>query len=277
MTPPPQHPTARIVARSAGVGLLSAVVLAAFAPSAMGAMPGLIPAPGPWPTAVAGATNPLAGTPVVANGTNATANASLRAWLADGTKRRTTVTRSIGRRTAVVGRLSSRFAHRSIGGAIVTLVAQNVYHAEWSVVTSTRTDRKGRFRVILAPGYHRRAAVIYYPDVNATVPLYSRRLLVRASGRVFLGQPHHTNRTYRFHGAVGGAPVPATGLLVALQVLNRSGHWITARLANTRADGQFHIRYKFASGRLTVRILAPSQTAWLLYGAHSQTRTINPR
>jgi hypothetical protein len=272
MTAPRQRPTLRSVARA---GLLSAVVLAALTPTVADA--GLVPAAGPWPMAVSGATNPLAGTAIVSNGTNATANASLRVWLADGKRQRSTITRTIGRPAAVAGRLRSRDTRRSIGGAIVTLVAQNVYHDDWSFVTTTRTDRKGRFRVILAPGFHRRAAILYYPDVNATVPLYSRRLLVRASSRVWLARPTHKKRTYRFDGTVSGAPVPPTGLLVALQVLNRSGHWITARLTNTRRDGHFHFRYRFQPGRLTLRVLAPSQTAWLLYGGHSRTRTIRPR
>jgi hypothetical protein len=272
MTAPQQRPTHRLVAAA---GLLSAVVLAALTPAVAGA--GLIPPPGPWPAAVSDVTNPLAGTAVVSNGTYATANASLRVRLADGDQQRTTVTRTIGRPTAVVGRLRSRDTSHSIGGAIVTLVMQNVYHDEWSVVTVTRTDRKGRFRVILPPGFHRRVAVLYYPDVNAAVPVYSRRLLVRASSRVWLAQPTRRKRTYRFNGTVSGAPVPPSGLLVALQVLNRSGHWITARLTNTRPDGRFHFRYRFQPGRLTLRVLAPSQTAWLLYGGHSHTRTIRPR
>jgi uncharacterized protein YndB with AHSA1/START domain len=271
MRPPQQRPTARLIS---GAGLLSAFALALMP---AGADARLIPAAGPWPVAIGEAINPLAGTPVVVNGTNATANASLRVWLVDGKRQRTTITRTIGRPTAVAGRLRSRDTRKSIGGAIVTLVAQNVYHDEWSVVTATRTDRKGRFRAILPAGFHRRAAIIYYPDVNATVPLYSRRLLVRASTRVWLARPTHKKRTYRFNGTVSGAPVPATGLLVALQVLNRSGHWITARLTNTRRDGRFHFRYRFQPGRLTLRVLAPSQTAWLLYGGNSQTRTIRPR
>lgn len=275
MTAPQQRPIPRLVARSAGAGLLSAVLLVALTPAARAAK--LIPPPGPWPVAVSGAANPLAGTPLIANGTHATANASLRVWLADGHKQRTTITRPVGRPTAVAGRLRNRDTRRSIAGAIVTLVAQNVYHDEWTVVANARTNRKGHFRVILPSAYHRRAAIIYYPDVNATVPVYSRRLLVRASGRVFLGRPHHTKRRYRFDGVVSGAPVPATGLLVALQVLNRTGHWITARLANTRPDGHFRIRYTFLPGRLSVRVLAPSQTAWLLFGGHSRTRTITPR
>jgi hypothetical protein len=275
MTRSQQRPIPRLVARSAGVGLLSAVVLAALTPT--GAQAGLIPPPGPWPVAVGGAANPLAGTPLVANGANATTNASLRVWLVDGRKQRTTITRPIGRPTTVAGRLRNRDTRRSIARAIVTLVAQNVYHEEWAVVANALTDRKGRFRVTLPSAYHRRAAIVYYPDVNAPVPLYSRRLLVRASGRVFLGQPHHTKRRFRFDGVVSGAPVPPTGLLVALQVLNSSGHWITARLANTRPDGHFRIRYNFQPGRLSVRVLAPSQTAWLLFGGHSRTRTIRPR
>jgi 5-hydroxyisourate hydrolase-like protein (transthyretin family) len=275
MTPPQKPPTPRRVAGSARAGLLSATVLAALTPAVADA--GLIPVPGPWPTAVSDATNPLAGTAVVANGTYATTNASLHVWLADGGQRRTTITRTIGRPTAVAGRLRSRDTSHSIGGAIVTLVVQNVYHDDWSVVTTTRTDRKGRFRVILPSGFHRRVAILYYPDVNAPVPVYSRRLLVRASSRVWLASPSHKKRTFRFDGTVSGAPVPPSGLLVALQVLNRSSHWITARLTNTNRDGRFHFRYHFEPGRLTLRVLAPSQTGWLLFGGVSRTRTIRPR
>jgi hypothetical protein len=75
---------------------------------------------------------------------------------------------------------------------------------------------------------------------------------------------------------VSGAPVPSTGLLVALQVRNTRGHWVTARLGRTTGSGGFRIRYLFPPGRLTVRVLAPAQTGWSLFGGHSATRRIHP-
>jgi hypothetical protein len=71
--------------------------------------------------------------------------------------------------------------------------------------------------------------------------------------------------------------VPSTGLLVALQVRNNRGHWVTARLSRTNGNGRYRIRYLFPPGRLLVRVLAPAQTGWSLFGGHSLKRTIRPR
>lgn len=110
--------------------------------------------------------------------------------------------------------------------------------------------------------------------------MFSRRLLLRASGRVVLDKPFHKRRAYRFDGQVSAAGVtpPPTGLLIALQVRNRSGNWITARLRRTTASGRFRIRYTFPNASsLRVRLLAPSQTAWPLYAGRSHTYAIRPR
>ena len=170
----------------------------------------LIPPPGPWPTDIVGAANPLAGTPFVLNGTNATVNADLKFWLPVGRGRHNSLTTTPSKNVVVQGQLRSRDNRHSIAGATVTVVTQNVYVPEWTTVINLVTDRKGSFAAQVGPGYHRRFAVIYYPAVTSTSPLYSRRVLVRARSSVQLRRPYHQGRAYRFDGQVRGgvAPVP---------------------------------------------------------------------
>lgn len=275
----PAHALPRL-RRRALVAAAAALSTAALASLPASARAGLIPAPGPWPTNVAGATNPLTGTPFTFNGGHATANAELRVWLPAGRHRRTAITRTVGQNTTIRGRLRNRDDRHSISGATLIVAVQNVYSpADWTAVTTVRTNRRGQFRAILAPGYHRRAALLYYPSVSTRSPIFSRRVLIRARSRVLLSRPFHNGRAYRFDGQVSGGivPIPATGLLVALQVRNRAGHWVSARLQRTTASGRFRIRYTFRTrARLNIRIAAPSQGAWALYAGYSAIRTIRP-
>ena len=264
--------------RRALCAALLAVTATAVAPA--GASAALIPPPGPWPTDIVGAANPLTGTPFVVNGAHATANADLKFWLPVGRARRNSLTTTPTRNVVVEGQLRNRDNRRSIAGATVTVVTQNVYAPEWTTLINLITDRKGRFAAQVGAGYHRRFGVIYYPAVTSTAPIYSRRVLVRARSSVTLSRPYHRGRAYRFDGKVRGgiARVPASGLLIALQVRNRSGNWVTARLAKTTASGRFRVRYRFPrSARLTVRVAAPSQSGWALYAGHSNRWTIRPR
>ena len=278
-SPPSPHPVrGRATASRALVLCLAAATAVAFAPAAAHA--GIIPAPGPWPTTVAGATNPLTGSALAFNGVNSTPNAELRVWLPVGHRKRTAVTNTYGAYTVIAGRLRNRDTNHSISGAILTLAVQNVYTpADWTAVVNVQTDRHGRFRTVLAPGYHRRVALLYYPNVNSPAPVVSRRLLVRAKSRVTLIRPFHVRRDYRFDGQVsaGLVPIPTTGLLIALQVRNRSGSWITARLRRTTPTGRFRLRYTFpSSAPLKVRVSVPSQSGWLLYAGTSPVRAIHP-
>ena len=256
----------------------TAAVALTTAVNAAPASAALVPPPGPWPVAISGATNPLTGSPAILNGAQATGNARLRVWLPSRGRKRVALTRVIGGRTVVRGHLRNPDTRRSISGALVTLVAQNVYSGDWAAVGHVPTNRKGIFRGVLPPGGHRRVAVLYWPSVTSTSPVFSRRLLVRASGRVYLGRPVRTKpRLFRFGGKVSGAPIPARGLLVALQVRNRLGNWVTARIASTTPSGRYRIRYRFSPGRLTVRIRVPAQTAWPLFGGQSAPRHIQVR
>jgi hypothetical protein len=241
---------------------------------------GLIPAAGPWPAPIAGAANPLIGTPYALNGANATASAQLRLWLVVGEMRQTAITRRVGDRTLVRGELRNRDTHRAISGAALTLVAEDVYLGQWVAVGNLRTSRRGRFRAVLPEtARHLRIAVMYYPAVASPLPIFSRRLLIRTGSRVWLAKPHGRRRALHFHGRVSGGPVPASGLLVALQVRNSFGRWVTARLVRTRRDGRYRFGYRFPrGGRLTVRVLVPGrQSGWPLYAGASAPARIRLR
>jgi len=232
----------------------------------------LVPSAGVWPAPVISEANPLIGTPYVLNGAQATANARLRIWLPASGRAWVAITRPVGDRTVVRGDMRNRDTRRAISGATVTLVAEDVYAGQWVAIGNLRTSRRGRFRAVLpVTSRHLRVAVVYYPAVTSMVPVYSRRVLVRSSARVWLGRPHRARRTVRFHGRVGGGPVPADGLLVALQVRNSFGRWVTARLARTRPDGRYRLAYRFPrSSRLTVRVWVPGgQPGWALYAGAS--------
>ena len=164
--------------------------------------------PGPWPTDIVGAANPLAGTPFLINGANATGNADLRIWLPAGRRRLTTLTTTATKNVVVEGRLASRDNRGAIVGATVTVVTQNVHAPEWTPVINLVTDAQGRFAARVGAGYHRRFAVIYYPAVTSVSPLYSRRVLVRTRSSVKLARPYHKGRSYRFDGSVSAGFFP---------------------------------------------------------------------
>lgn len=235
---------------------------------------------GSWPTAVA-APNPVAASPSMLNGAHASANASLRVWLPKANARLTVIRRRIGGRTVVRGRLQNRDTRRSISAATVQLVAQPAGPSStggWSLVDVARTTRKGTFRAVLPAGATRRVAVVYWPTAVSPTPVFSRRLLVRATARVYLKTSMLPGRRMIVRGRVSGAAIPAGGLLVAAQVRN-GRRWATIRLVRSRQSGRFVARYRFKyRGRgYVVRALAPSQPAWPLYSGHSQSHRVRTR
>ena len=255
---------------------LASAVVAVAVPSV--AHVTLLAPAGPWPAPIVGAHNPLTGTPFVFNGGYATANASLRVWLPYGSSRRVAITRAVGGRVVVRGRLRNRDNRRAISGAALQLAAQNAAGGDWQLIAAAATNRRGRFRAVLPPGPSRRVAVLYWPDVNAGGPVFSRRLLVRASARVYLKTSMLRRRKIVFRGRVSGAPIPAGGLLVAAQVRN-GRNWATVRLVRTLPSGRFVARYRFkyAARRFRVRALVPAQPAWPLYSGHSRPHRVTSR
>lgn len=265
----------RQLCRSAGPLTIAAagVVLALPSPAAAD----LLPPAGPWPVAVPSAPNPLAGTPFPVNGANATANARLSAYLPVGRRgRRTTLTRVIGGRTVIRGTLRNADIHKRIRGAVLLLVAQNVYTGAWSKVANVRTGRTGRYRAVLPAGLTRRAALLYWPAAASPTPVASRRVTVKTSARVRLSA-RRRGSLVRFIGKVSGWPMPPGGLRVQVQVRNSDG-WVTLRLPRTTPTGRFRASYRFRNGRrYRVRAVVPAQAGWPLYRGASRARTIRPR
>jgi len=268
----PRRPLPSSAARlSLHRGLSIAGALAAGVLMASPAQAGLIPPPGAWPAPV-GAPNPQAGLGPVGNGVHASGFAHLHVWI--GRRHRAAITQTAGRSAVIRGSLDNDLSDQPITGAIVNIVTQNVYGGDWVAAVDATTNSRGAFRAVLPPGGHRRVAFVYWPSGDAQVPLYSRRLLIRVRSRVWLGQPRHKGAAYRFRGRVSGGEIPATGLLIALQVRNSQGNWITIRLARTGATGRFAVRRRLPPGRFPVRVVAPSQASWALYAGTSQTRRV---
>ncbi|MCA1697389.1 MAG: hypothetical protein LC790_00165 [Actinobacteria bacterium] len=250
------------------------VALFAGVPTAAADAKLLVP-PGPWPAPVLGASNPLAGTPLAFNGADATPNASLRVWLPVGASRQTVITRAFGGQTVVRGRLSDRDSNRSISGAAVQIAAHNGNAGDWYLTGVARTNYRGAFRAVLPAGPTRRVAALYWPHITASIPVFSRRLLVRTSARVYLKTSMLAGRRIVYRGRVSGAPIPPGGLLVAAQVRN-GPTWATVRLVRTYASGRFVARYRFkhTGRRFQVRARVPSQPAWPLYSGQSHTQRV---
>lgn len=239
----------------------------------------LLPPAGPWPTEIPTAPNPLLGTPSPVNGANASANVRLAVWLPVGRQRRDSVTRVAGGRTVIRGSLRNTDTRKAIGGAVLTLVNQNVYTGAWTKVGGTRTARNGRFRAVLPPGLTRRVAVTYWPAQISPAAISSRRLTVRSSAHVFLSAERRAGRRIVFRGRVSGAPVPSTRLRVAVQARNNLGRWVTLRLPLTDPAGRFVSSYRFSSrAPVVVRASVPSrQAGWLLYAGRSARVIARPR
>lgn len=277
MRQPPSPPHTRVRVAGTVVAAVTGVGLAAILPAPANA--GLVPPAGVWPTNVQGARNPLTGTPFLYNGGYASATPSFHVWFSVRGRHRKIVNGAVGRRVVLHGRLRNLGVHHSIGHAIVTIAAQNVYSGAWYAGVNVATNRKGRFRVAVPVSTHTRLAAFYYPTVNSATPAFSRRVLIKAKSRVYIARPYRAkHRRFRFDGKVSGAAIPQGGLLVVLQVRNRRGNWISPRLGRTSPSGRFRMRYRFpGGGRFLVRVRAPAQPAWPLFGNTSANKRIHVR
>jgi hypothetical protein len=256
----------------------TALVLSAPAPTSA-RVAAVIPPAGPWPAPINGLANPLTWLGGTANGLNATPNPRLSIWLPYRGHHHTVVTRSAEQRIVVRGVVGNGDTGKRIKGATLVVVTENPLAPGWWATVTTVTDRRGRYTAVLPPAGHRRIAVVYFPDL-VTVPLATNPVLVRARSVVHVRRPRHTwRRTYRFPGWVtaNGAPIPAGGLVVAVQARNSQGVWLTVKLARTNARGGFWARYRFpAHGVFRTRVIVPAQPGWPFYAGVSRQYWVRP-
>lgn len=264
------HPLRRRAASQLALPVIAAA--AVLAPEASAAP--LLPPAGPWPTLVANATNPLAGSQYTLNGVNVSDDARLRVWIPNHGRHLDAITRVAGARTRLAGRLTNRANHKAIRGATLTVATQDVFSGAWTAIGRVRTHGNGYFRAVLPPGTTRRAAVLYWPAVNSPQPVFSRRLTIRSSARVYIKTRRYGPKI-TFRGLVGGAHVPDAGLRVAIQVRSSNG-WVTIRLPLTTRTGRFKATFRFQQHRpYEVRAYVPAQAGWPLYGGHSAPKRIS--
>lgn len=262
------------------VRLAAAVVL----PALLGVSdPALAQAPAAsayvWPTAVEGAENPLLGTPYAANGRGATADASIRlAFVGRDGRERRAVTSTAGGRPLLRGLLTNA-QNRPIAGAVVILAREVADRPGWRAVGRLRTSPEGRFRALLSPGWApRRIGAVYWPFPDTWLPAFSRRVLARVAPRVAIRTSVRGHGLVEISGRVTGSRLPAAGLIVSLQVRNRSS-WVGVRLVHADAVGRFSGRYRFAARgrRYTVRAFVPRQQGWRLAAGASPARRVPAR
>lgn len=232
--------------------------------------------PGPWPTPITAAPNPLTGTAYTANGSWATPTAKPRLWWTQGRRNHTARLVPVGRVVRVSGQLRNRERNRAISGATVQIVTQPAAGGDWTLTATTRTNRRGRFTARIPAGLTRRVAALYWPTNTAPTPTYSRRLQLRATARLWFSA-RSIGRRVIWRGTVSGDPrtgeagptIPPAGLLVAVQVRNSTGRWVTARLTRAAPDGRWFVEDRLPRGRWTARAYLPAQATWDLYGGYS--------
>jgi hypothetical protein len=233
---------------------------------------------GPWPAPVDGDANPLWGTDQQFNGFGATADAGIKLWIPVGGAKRKVVTRTIGARQTLSGRLANKYTDTPIAGGWVTFARELNDRNGWKAVTRAQTDKKGRFRATMPGGPTRRFAVVYWPTIGSPGPVYSRRVQVRSAPKVWFTASSKSRGLVSFKGRVHGAAIPDGGLLVAIQVANRS-NWTTVRLIRTDNAGRYSVRYRFAvrGRKFNVRLHVPRQSGWRLHTGDSKTLRVRSR
>jgi hypothetical protein len=134
----------------------------------------------------------------------------------------------------------------------------SVAGAKWERLADVQTDGRGRVRYKAPPG-PARLLRFRYPGTplmrgdNTTI-----RLNVQAKSTIKVSRRNVINGEYvMFSGQLKSKPLPATGLLVELQVRSR-GKWRTFAQPRANAEGKWKYQYRFetVSGRAQFRFRA---------------------
>lgn len=224
------------------------------------------PAPGGPPGVPDRGTRPATGSPPpdpiaarrgVANGTDASERAVVRAWLETRPgARRLTASVPAYRRVRVGGRVRDE-AGRPIGGA--TLVRLDREPAgPWRAATRVRTRGDGRFTTFTRAPTSRRLRFVYHPFAGSPARVRSRTLRVSVPAPVS-ARAWRDEATVRIRGRLGGGRVPRGGALVELQRL-AGGRWTGVGALRTTRTGRFAARVSTPRvAVLRLRAVVPAQ------------------
>jgi hypothetical protein len=185
--------------------------------------------------------------PGPANGTNASAQASLSVAFKGTRKAR--VTRGYRSSTIVNGRLTAP-GGVPISGALIDVVGTPAYVGSRPVgMPGARTGSDGRFSLRVRGGLSSRTLLFSYRShLGDAVAAATRTLtLVVHAGIVLSVTPHTASvgRSIFFRGRLLGGPIPAGGKQLVLEARSPGGSWLEFDVISTDARGRYRASYRF--------------------------------
>jgi hypothetical protein len=222
------------------------------------------------------------GTPGPANGTNASAQASLTVgWQGS---RRARLTSSYGRAQTIVGRLTGA-GGVAISGAQIDLIATPAYTGGRSVTMAVpATGRDGSFRLRL-PGRisSRSLRFAYRSHLGDALPAATRTMTLSVRAAIALGISPRTasvGRSIVFRGRLLGGPIPKGGKQLVLEARSAGSSWIEFDVVRTDARGRYHASYRFrfpGPVRYEFRVLSEPQSDYPFAAGSSKAVVVRER
>jgi hypothetical protein len=192
------------------------------------------------------ANPPRPGIPGPANGTNASAQASLSvSWKGTRTQR---ITRGYGRSETADGRLTGP-GGVPISGAVIDLTATPSYlGSEPVTMEGPHTGKDGRFSLRLRGRVSSRTLHFAYRSHLGEAPVATRTLALEVRAGIALTVAPHTasvGRSIFFRGRLLGGPIPAGGKQLVLEARSPGSSWIEFDVIRTDARGRYRASYRF--------------------------------
>jgi hypothetical protein len=172
-----------------------------------------------------------------------------------------------GKRVRIRGRITTPGKNPLPGASIQILQRPDLPGALFTAIGSVESSRTGRFTYMAPPGPSRTLRFRYEGSSLIRPRRFDVQLRVAAATSFAVSRHSVLNgEAVTFHGRLKGGPLPASGKLVALQVLVR-GHWRS--FATVRAgpvNGRWERRYRFqaTTGRVRYhfRALVPREAGY---------------
>ncbi|MGA2320197.1 MAG: hypothetical protein ABSG95_05585 [Solirubrobacteraceae bacterium] len=191
--------------------------------------------------------NPPPAAPAAANGTNASAQATLTASWKGTSKER--LTSGYGRAQTIIGRLTGP-GGVPIGGAQIDLMAVPAYLGARPVaMASPRTGQDGRFSLRVTGGLSSRTLLLAYRShLGDALPAATRTLILSVRAGILLSvRPavSGVGRSIFFRGRLQGGPIPREGKQLVLEARSAGSPWIEFDVIRTDTRGRYHASYRF--------------------------------
>jgi hypothetical protein len=187
------------------------------------------------------------GTPGPANGTNASAQATMSvAWKGS---RRERITVGYGHTETILGRLTAPGGQPISGAQIEVLVTPASTGAKTTAMATAHTGTTGSFTVRVPAGVSSRALrFVYRSHLGDPLPAVTRTLSLGVRAAISMSISPRTasvGQSIHFHGRLRGGLVPHDGKQLVLEARSPGGPWIEFDVVRSDAHGRFHASYRF--------------------------------